>query len=94
MTRDQKARLTLDMGVALRTRLKIAAARRGVTMRALCLEAIERGLAQEETEAIAFGTVSVEAALAASRAILKGRTFVEDSTELIQQAREERAQGR
>ena len=44
----EKARLTIDMEPGLRARLKIAAARRGVTMRELCVGAIERELADED----------------------------------------------
>lgn len=44
------ARLTLDLSVDLRTKLKIAAARRGTTIRSFCLEAITRSLAVEMPE--------------------------------------------
>jgi hypothetical protein len=44
----EKARLTIDVEPALRARLKIAAARRGVSMRQLCLHALERELGEED----------------------------------------------
>ncbi len=91
MATEGQARLTLDTGVALRTRLKIAAARRGVSMRALCLEAIEKALDAEEESKPTFGVASVEAALKISREILRGRVFTEDSADLIRQARQERS---
>ena len=91
MATERQARLTLDTGVALRTRLKIAAARRGITMRELCLEAIEKELDKEEQASPIFGVASVEAALKISREILRGRVFAEDSADLIRQARQERS---
>jgi predicted HicB family RNase H-like nuclease len=47
---NNKSRFTLDMTPELRTRLKIAAARKGVTMRQYSLSAIEQQLEREGFE--------------------------------------------
>ena len=44
---QEKARLTIDMEPDLRSRLKIAAARRGESMRDYCIDALKSRLAQE-----------------------------------------------
>lgn len=45
------ARLSIDVAPALRTRLKIAALQKGVSLREYCLEAIEERLDREEEAA-------------------------------------------
>jgi len=45
-----KARLTIDVEPALKARLKIAAASRGLSMRQLCLHALERELGEEDSQ--------------------------------------------
>ncbi len=44
------ARLSIDVSPAMRTRLKIAAARRGLSLREYCLQAIQERLEQEPQE--------------------------------------------
>jgi predicted DNA-binding protein len=44
---NEKARLTLDLEPELHTKLKTLAARKGKTMRELCIRAIERELEEE-----------------------------------------------
>ena len=90
---NDKSRFTLDMTPELRTRLKVAAARKGVTMRQYSLSAIEQQLEKEEVGVLAsgsFGCDAVDRAKALQRAIFGKRRLAGDSTELIRQAREER----
>ncbi|MHB2015888.1 MAG: hypothetical protein ACYCW6_02970 [Candidatus Xenobia bacterium] len=49
MSKDS-ARLSIDVAPTLRTRLKIAATRQGVTLREYCLEAIRERLEREAPE--------------------------------------------
>jgi predicted DNA-binding protein len=91
---NNKSRFTLDMTPELRTRLKIAAARKGVTMRQYSLSAIEQQLEKEEVGVLASGSFdrdAVDKAKALRRAIFGKRKLTDDSTELIRGAREERA---
>jgi len=88
-----KSRFTLDMAPELRTRLKIAAARKGVTMRRYSLSAIEQQLEREDVGVLASGTFSreaVEKARALQKSVFGKRKLADESTELIRQAREER----
>jgi predicted DNA-binding protein len=91
---NNKSRFTLDMAPELRTRLKIAAARKGVTMRQYSLSAIEQQLDREEVGVLASGTFDrevVEKARALQESIFGKRRLADESAELIRQAREERA---
>ena len=90
---DSKSRFTLDMTPELRTRLKIAAARRGVTMRRYSLSAIERQLEREEIAVLApagFDSDAVARARSLQKAVFGERRLAGDSTDLIREAREER----
>ena len=90
---NDKSRFTLDMAPELRTRLKIAAARKGVTMRQYSLSAIEQQLLREGVEVFAAGSFDrdgIDKAKALQQAVFGKRRLRDDSTELIQQAREER----
>jgi hypothetical protein len=87
-------RFTLDMTPDLRTRLKIAAARKSITMRQYCLSAIEQELDREEVAVFSSGSFSreaVEEARALQRSVFGKRRLADESVELIRQAREERA---
>lgn len=91
---NNKSRFTLDMTPELRTRLKIAAARKGITMRQYSLTAIEQQLDREETGVLASGTFTletVEKARALQESFFGERRLVGESADLIRQAREERA---
>lgn len=57
---NNKSRFTLDMTPGLRTRLNIAAVRKGVTMRQYSLSAMEQQLEREELGALASGTFNQE----------------------------------
>ncbi|MBI2957930.1 MAG: hypothetical protein HYY32_03715 [Chloroflexi bacterium] len=88
-----KSRFTLDMTPELRTRLKIAAARKGITMRQYSLSAIEQQLAREEIGVLApatFNRKAVEKARALHKSVFGKRKLADESAELIRQDREER----
>jgi len=90
---NNKSRFTLDMTPELRTSLKIAAARKGVTMRQYSLSAIEQQLDREEVGVLASGTFNQEAiekAKALQKSVFGKRRLADESAELIRQIREER----
>ena len=87
------SRFTLDMTPDLRMRLKIAAARKDITMREYCLSAIGQQLAREELEVITSGNFSskaIEEAKMLQESIFGNSRLPDDSAELIRQIREER----
>ena len=89
-----KSRFTLDMTNDLRTRLKIAAAQRGVTMRQYSLESILRQLDRDDVQvqtSNGFNREAVNKAKALQKAIFGKRRLTDESAELIHQARKERA---
>jgi predicted DNA-binding protein len=90
---NNKSRFTLDMTPELRTRLKIAAARKGVTMRHYSISAIEQQLEREEFGVLASGSFNhdaVEKAKELQKSVFGERKLADESVELIRQAREER----
>ena len=87
------SRFTLDMTSDLRTRLKIAVARKNTTMREYCLSAIEQQLAQEEPGVITsgdFDSKAIEEARVLQESIFGRNRLSDDSADLIRQIREER----
>jgi predicted DNA-binding protein len=60
---NERARLTIDLEPALHKRLKVVTARRGITMRRYCVEAIERRLAEEPAEYLTAAEAPVLAEL-------------------------------
>ena len=60
---NEMARLTIDLEPALHKRLKVVTARRGITMRRYCVEAIERRLAEEPAEYLTVAEAPVLAEL-------------------------------
>lgn len=93
MKTKSTSRFTLDMTPDLRTRLKIAAARKDTTMREYCLSAIEQQLAQEELGVITSGNFDSKAigeARVLQESIFGHNRLPDDSAELIRQIREER----
>ncbi|MBI2918510.1 MAG: hypothetical protein HYY01_11025 [Chloroflexi bacterium] len=87
---DNKSRFTLDMAPELRMRLKIAAARRGITMRQYCLGAIQHQLDREEVGVFASGAFNREAidnARSLRDSVFGDRRLADDSAELIRQVR-------
>ena len=92
MKGNNKSRFTLDMTPELRMRLKIAAARQGITMRQYSLSAIEQQL-DREVGVLASGTFNqdaVEKARTLQKSVFGKCRLADESTELIRQAREER----
>jgi hypothetical protein len=90
---NNKSRFTLDMSPGLRTRLKVAAARKGVTMRRYSLSAIEQQLEKDEVGVLASGSFdrdAVNKAKILQQAVFGRHRLTDESTELIRQAREER----
>ena len=90
---NNKSRFTLDMTPELRTRLKIAAARKSITMRQYCLTAVEQQLDREEVGVLASGTFNqetVEKARALQKSVFGKSRLADESAELIRQARDER----
>ena len=91
---NNKSRFTLDMTPELRMRLKIAAARKGVTMRQYSLSAIEQQLEREGFEVLTSGSFdhdAVDKVKALQQEVFGKRRLADESTELIRQAREKRA---
>ncbi len=91
--KTNNSRFTLDMTLELRTRVKIAAARRGMSMRQYFISLVEQQLDHEETDVLIpgnFSRESVQKAKDFQRAIFGRRRLAQDSTDLIRQAREER----
>jgi predicted DNA-binding protein len=60
---NERARLTIHLEPALHERLKVVTARRGITMRRYCVEAIERRLAEEPAEYLTAAEAPVLAEL-------------------------------
>ena len=92
-TTDRKKRFTLDMSPEIQTRIKIAAASKGVTMREYSLSAIEARLDQDELRTMIagrFSPESVQEARIAKKRIFGDRKLADESAELIRQSREER----
>lgn len=93
-TKNSTTRFTLDMTADLRTRLKVAAARKGITMRQYSLEALSRQLARDDIQvqiSSGFNMEAINKAKALQDSIFGNRRLTNDSTDIIRQAREERA---
>lgn len=93
MKGNNTSRFTLDMTPELRTRLKIAAARKGITMRRYALSAIEQQLAREDPGVLASGNfdlTTVDKAKALQASVFREKRLPDESVEIIRQAREER----
>lgn len=91
--KEKRERFTLDMTPELRLRLKIAAARKGMTMRDYSIAAIEHHLRQDELKILVPGKFSIESlqkARAFQESAFKEGGLSEDSVDTIRQAREER----
>lgn len=90
----KRTRIMVDVTPDLRRRVKIAAAEQDVSVRDYVVQILEQALADGRSPRTDRGNpVTAEAVerLAATRdLILQGRTFTDDSADLIRQAREER----
>ncbi len=92
-TKDRKKRFTLDMSPELQTRIKIAAASKGITMREYSLSAIVDRLNRDELQTLIpgnFSHESIQEARDLKKRIFGKRRLADQSVELIRQSREER----
>ena len=97
---SQRARLTLDITPELRRRIRLAAAQRDMTIKDYIERILDHALppleeleAREENStppARPLSRTAAERLLQARDQIMAGRTFADDSSALIREAREER----
>lgn len=90
----KKKRLTLDLDPPLQRRLKAIAALKGISMRQYCQTAIDKELISDEAQgltAMPFGHEALDRLAALQGEVFQGGTLTGDSTELIREAREQRA---
>ena len=88
-----KKRLTLDLDAPLQRRLKAVAALKGVSMRQYCQSAIERQLAQEDSNGTSRSysrQEAVEGLMAFREKIFGDRVLPGNSVDLIREERERR----
>ena len=88
---EKKKRFTLDLEHQVQTRLKIAAALKGVSMRRYCLDAIEKELAKENigpSDSPSFNLEAFDQLVALRDEIFQGPESEIDSVQLIREARE------
>lgn len=91
---EGRKRLTIDLDPPVQRRLKVIAALKGVSMRQYCQAAIERELARDEAEdtvTLPFGEEALDRLATLQAEIFQGRKVPGDTTELIREARQERA---
>lgn len=91
---EQKTRFTLDLEPGFQRKLKVAAARNGVSMRLYCIAAIQSRLELEGAlaqEGPSFGPESVEALRRVQTEIFGDRVVSGDTTDLIRELREARS---
>jgi len=96
---SQRARLTLDITPEMRRRIRLAAARRDLTIREYIERILDEALPplQELEAQQSAGRTgrpltreAVDQLLATRERIMRGRHFADDSTDLLNEAREER----
>ena len=88
---DNNQRLVLDLAPALQRRLKAAAEREGVSLEHYCQAAIDRVLAQDETNGAVkrgFNREAFEGMVKLRQEIFKGKPLPGNSADLIREARE------
>ena len=89
----KKKRLTLDLEQSFQRRLKVVAALKGVTMRHYCYTAINRELAQDESQGIAgpaTGRSDAARFQELQQKYFGDRTLPGNGAEFIREAREAR----
>lgn len=98
-TRDRaskRPRLTIDISPQMRRRIKAAAALRDMTVREYVERILEEAVPEEPArEQRAYHRISPEAVERLFRTrdrIMRGRVFTDDSTDLLNEAREERTE--
>jgi len=93
-TGPKRTRITIDVTADLRRRIKIAAAEQDVSVREYVVDVLEHALSDGRAQGPARGTPVTEETidrLAQIReSIMRGRTFADDTTDLINEGREER----
>lgn len=96
-TRDRaskRPRLTIDISPQMRRRIKAAAALRDMTVREyverILEEAVPEAPAREEAPRHRITPEAVERLFRTRDRIMRGRVFTDDSTDLLNEAREER----
>ena len=90
---ENKKRLTLDLEAPLQRRLKAVAALKGVSMRQYCQSAIEKQLAQEESNSVPNSRSRDEVfenLIAFRKKIFGDRIFPGNSVDIIREEREKR----
>ncbi len=90
----QKKRFTLDLDSAFQRRLKVIAALKGISMRQYCLSAIEKEMGEDELEdvkSLPFGREALNRLAALQAEVFGEQEVPGDSTDLIREAREDRA---
>jgi hypothetical protein len=91
----QRKRFTLDLEPSMQMRLKVVAALKGVSMRQYCLTAIEKELGEDqviEMPPTEFANTGLGRLISLRDEVFQGRQVAGDSTDLIRQARAERAE--
>lgn len=99
-TRDRaskRPRLTIDISPQMRRRIKAAAALRDMTVREYVAQILEEAVPQEpareseQTEHLhRLSPEGVQRLFETSERIMRGRVFTDDSTDLLNEARDER----
>lgn len=97
---SQRARLTLDVTPEMRRRIRLAAAQRDMTIKDYIERILDQALPplaelearqqRSTSPARPLDPAAAERLLRARDQIMAGRTFADDSTALIREAREER----
>jgi len=90
----KRTRITVDVTPELRRRIKIAAAERDTSVRAYVVNILDQVVPTEAGKGSNRGTPVIEEMIRRLRetreAIMRGRTFTDDSADLIREGREER----
>jgi hypothetical protein len=90
----KKKRLTLDLDPQLQRRLKAVAALKGISMRQYCQAAIDKELKKDEAQGLTippFGHEALDRLAALQEEVFQGQSLGGDSSELVSEAREQRA---
>ncbi len=90
---ENRKRLTIDLEAPLQRRLKAVAALKGVSMRQYCQSAIEKQLAQEESNGGSMVTrkrVTVDDLRALHKRLYGDKVFPGNSVDIIREEREKR----
>jgi hypothetical protein len=93
-TGPKRTRITIDVTADLRRRIKIAAAERDVSVREYVVDVLEHALSDGRAQGPTRGTPvtdeTIDRLAQIRESIMRGRTFADDTTDLINEGREER----